>query len=58
MNLTNSCDDSYFDALFDAKAEILIEMARRIEALERREHSHPLGVGSYCAQAMSEKEMK
>jgi len=35
------------DALFWKKIEIWQEMAKRIEALERHEHSHPLGAGSY-----------
>lgn len=46
-SLTNSCEEPpYYDPLFEEKAEILLEMAKRIEALEQREHSHPLGVGS------------
>ena len=48
--LTNAHGEpSYYDPLFDRKAEILTEMAKRIEALEQREHSHPFCAGSYCA---------
>lgn len=52
--LVNSCDEPYFDPLFEEKAEILIEMAKRIEALERRVHSHPLGVGSLAKRRQAE----
>ena len=40
-------EDGYVhDPLLWSKMEIWREMVRRIEALEQREHSHPLGVGS------------
>lgn len=34
------------DPLWYAQLAISFEMGKRIEALEQREHSHPLGVGS------------
>lgn len=54
-HLMNQCDGSYYDPLFEEKAELLMEMAKRIEALEQREHSHPLGIGS-LQRSMADNE--
>lgn len=32
--------------------DICLKMAKQIEALEQREHSHPLGVGSYIQRRL------
>lgn len=42
-----------YKSCFWRLVEITLEMAKRIEELERCEHSHPLGVGS-LAQRRSE----
>ena len=57
MNLTEELDrlikepmhdeDIIHDRVFWKAIDICLEMAKRIEALEQREYSHPLGVGSY-----------
>lgn len=39
---------------FWALIEIVQEMAKRIEELEQREHSHPLGVGSLATKEAGE----
>lgn len=42
-----ACETDFpIGSLFWELIEIALKMAKRIEALEQREHSHPLGVGS------------
>ena len=48
-------EDVSSDPLWYAQLAISFEMAKRIEALEKREHSHPLGVGSLQHSAANDQ---
>lgn len=40
-----------FKSCFWRLVEVTLEMAQKIEILERREHGHPLGVGSLAKRS-------